>query len=142
MQTVRTELTRAYRPLIVVGFVMLLRDGCIPIATSTGIDAARVTKWVSKSRTPMLSINLCLPEDLRCNSGLMMLYGLMPEIRGPQTSSVRKTIQWYEELRSHSFCSFVGLIHDIALTCLSSIWGFCTLHHIGMEAWRKFVISV
>lgn len=72
------------------------RTGCIPIATSTGVDAARVTKWVSKSRTPMLSINLCLPEGLRCNSALLMLYGLLPEIRGgPQASLFRKTVQWY-----------------------------------------------
>ncbi|CEP01803.1 unnamed protein product (mitochondrion) [Plasmodiophora brassicae] len=54
------------------------REDVFPIATSVGIDGARVTKWTNESLIPMLLVNLALRQGLRCNRGFVMLIGLMP----------------------------------------------------------------
>ncbi|SPQ95050.1 unnamed protein product (mitochondrion) [Plasmodiophora brassicae] len=53
-------------------------EDVFPIATSVGIDGARVTKWTNESLIPMLLVNLALRQELRCNRGFVMLIGLMP----------------------------------------------------------------
>jgi hypothetical protein len=52
----------------------------IPIAVAANIDGADLCTWANKSQTPMININLMLPKNIRCNLGMIMPLGMIPDI--------------------------------------------------------------
>jgi hypothetical protein len=52
----------------------------IPIPVSANIDGADLCTWANKSQTPMININLLLSKKIRCNLGMILPLGMIPDI--------------------------------------------------------------
>ena len=52
----------------------------MPLAVSANIDGADLCTWSNKSQTPMININLMLSKNIRCNLGMILPLGMIPDI--------------------------------------------------------------